>query len=210
MWPTQAAHQSNKNYECGDSIFEFENGYIFVFATEVSDALEENFMTVYVKTITGKTISIKCDKNQKAAAMSDDVERRSSIPRGMTYLVHQGKVRNEKETIRENNIGAETTIEMSLRLLGRMDESDMKDTSETEEEREKRENWNAIRKSEATMESCSRKTDEKMDTFLQKITDSVGTQLQGMNSTIAKMTEEADDRYEQISERIMNTEKKIL
>ena len=31
-----------------------------------------------------------------------------------------------------------------------------------------------------------------------------------MNSTIMKMKEEEDDRYKQISERIMNTEKKIL
>ena len=31
----------------------------------------------------------------------------------------------------------ETTIDMSLRLLGGMDESDMKDTSETEETKKK-------------------------------------------------------------------------
>ena len=56
-----------------NTIFEFENDYIFVFATEVNekttieldDVLEENYMTVYVKTINGKTISIKCDKNRK-------------------------------------------------------------------------------------------------------------------------------------------------
>ena len=36
-------------------------------------------------------------------------------------------------------------------------------------------------------------TDEKMDTFLQTINDSVGTQLHGMNTTIAKMKED-DDR----------------
>ena len=40
------------------------------------------------------------------------------------------------------------------------------------------------------MEIYSRKTDEKMDKFLQTITDSVGTQLHGMNSTIVKMKEE--------------------
>ena len=54
----------------------------------------------------------------------------------------------------------------------------------------------------------SKKTDEKMDTFLQTITDSVGTQLHGMNSTIAKMKEE-DGRYKQIIEKIMNMQKKI-
>ena len=32
-----AAHQSNKNYVCDDYIFEFENEYIFVFATEVNE-----------------------------------------------------------------------------------------------------------------------------------------------------------------------------
>ena len=53
------------------------------------------------------------------------------------------------------------------------------------------------------MEIHSRKTDEKMDNFLQTITDSVGEQLHGMNSTIVKMKEE-DDRYKQISEIIMN------
>ena len=31
-----------------------------------------------------------------------------------------------------------------------------------------------------------------------------------MNSTFVKMKEEEDDRYKQISERIMNMEKKIL
>ena len=45
-----------------------------------------------------------------------------------------------------------------------------------------------------------------MDKFLQ-ITSSVGTQLQGMNSSIVKMKEEEDDRYKQFNERIMNIEK---
>ena len=189
-------------------------------------------MTVYVKTINGTTISVKCDRKQKAATISDEVERRSSIPRGMTYLLHQGKMMNEKKTIEENNIGAETTIEMSLRLLGGMDESDKKDTSETEGEREKKrkleetsegkstrtseesvflqkEIIDAIKKSKEKMEIYSRKTDEKMDKFLQTITDSVATQLHGMNSTIVKMREE-DDRYKQINVRVMNMEKKTL
>ena len=54
------------------------------------------------------------------------------------------------------------------------------------------------------------KNDEKMEKFLQKITDSVGTQLHGTRSTIVKMNEEEDDIYKQISKRITNMEKKIL
>ena len=50
----------------------------------------------------------------------------------------------------------------------------------------------------------------KDETNRQKITDSVGTQLQGMNSTIVKMKEEEDDRCGRFSGRIMNMEKKII
>ena len=48
-----------------------------------------------------------------------------------------------------------------------------------------------------------------MENFLQKISDSVGAQLHGMNSSIVKMKEE-DDRYKQVNERFTNFEKKIL
>ena len=142
VWQNQAAHQSNKNYVSDDYTFEFENDNIFVFADEVSEkttieldnALEENYMTVYVKTINGKTINIECDKKQKAPTISDEVERRSSIPRGMTYLVHHGKMLNEKKTTEENNSGTETTIEISLRLLGGMEQSELTDALESEED----------------------------------------------------------------------------
>ena len=59
-------------------------------------------------------------------------------------------------------------------------------------------------------EKIRRKNDEKMEKFLQKISDSVGAQLHGMNSSIAKMKEEEADRYKQINERFTNMEKKVL
>ena len=49
-----------------------------------------------------------------------------------------------------------------------------------------------------------------MEKFLQQISDSVGAQLHGMNSSIVKMKEEGDDRYKQINERFTKKEKKIL
>ena len=65
---------------------------------EPEDEIEKNKLRIYVRTSSGKTISIKCDKKQKAAIMSDEVESRSLIPRDMTYFVHQGKVmKNRKQ-----------------------------------------------------------------------------------------------------------------
>ena len=90
--------------------------------TEENDnMLEEIYATVYVKMINGKTISIRHHRNMTAAVISDEVERRSLIPRDMIRLVHKGKMISEKKTMKENNIEAKATIEMSLRLLGGMD-----------------------------------------------------------------------------------------
>ena len=97
--------------------------------------LEENYMTVYVKMINEKTISIKCRRNMTAAVISEEVERRSLIPRGMIRLVHKGKTLSEKKTMKENNIEAEATIEMSLILLGGMEVNEPMDTHETDEDR---------------------------------------------------------------------------
>ena len=123
---------------CGDYTTEFEK--------ENDDMLEENYMTVYVKMIHEKTISIKCDRNTTAAVISDEVERRSSIPRDMIRLVHKGKMLSEKETMKEHNIEAEATIEMSLRLLGGIEKNEQMDTHETEETGRKRESWRKEKK----------------------------------------------------------------
>ena len=77
------------------------------------------------------------------------------------------------------------------------------------------------------MECYSRKTEEKMNDFSKKaddllersmiITNTVGTQIQGMNSSIVKlhethekMKEEGENKFNKIDERLMDMEKKIL
>ena len=105
---------------------------------ENDDVFEENYMTVYVKTINGKTMSIRYYKNMTAAVILEEVERRTLIPRDMIRLVHKGKAINEKKSMKENNIKAKETIEMSLRLLGGMEANEQMDTHETEEDRDKK------------------------------------------------------------------------
>ena len=83
----------------------------------------------------------------------DEVERRSAIPQGMTYLVHNGKVLNEKRTKEENNIGTETTIEMSLRLLGGTEKSESMDELESEEDRDNKRKLAEVSKGKLTRPS---------------------------------------------------------
>ena len=56
----------------------------------------------------------------------------------------------EKKTIKENNIEAEATIEMSLRLLGVMEQDEQMDTHETEEDRKKEVGGRERRKDDET------------------------------------------------------------
>ena len=91
-------------------------------------------MTVYVRTNRGETISIECDRRQNATRKMETVERKTLIPRDQLYLVNQGKVLKDKNTIEESNIEAGATIEMSLRTVGGMKKEELMDSSETAED----------------------------------------------------------------------------
>ena len=48
-------------------------------------------MTVYVRTISGKTISIRCDWRQSITRIKDEIERKTKIPKANQHLSNQGK-----------------------------------------------------------------------------------------------------------------------
>ena len=66
------------------------------------------------------------------------------------------------------------------------------------------------------MNDFSRKADELLEKFM-LITNTVGTQIQGINSSIVKLQEthekmkgEGENKFNQFDERIMDMERKIL
>ena len=87
----------------------------------IKNRVEKPDMTVYVKTISGKTVSVKCDRRQKAKRIMEMVERKTSIPKDQLYLLNQGTVLNDKKAIEESIIEAGATIEMFFRILGGME-----------------------------------------------------------------------------------------
>ena len=117
--------QSKKN-EFDDHIFAPNTETSGKITTELEheDELEENSMTVYVKTISGKTISIKCDKKQKEDTVSKKVDMKTSIFQHITFLVHQGKVLNDKKTVEENNIWSRSYDRNVSEIVGGMEEND--------------------------------------------------------------------------------------
>ena len=120
---------------------------------------------------------------------------------------------NDKKTIEENNIEAEATIEMSLRLLGGTEESVAMATLESLESEDKsekkrklegkltrpsddamylrREIIDANKRSNENIETCSKKVDEKMEIFdekmescLQKTDEKMNTFLQTISDSV--------------------------
>ena len=59
----------------------------------------------------------------------------------MIRLVHKDKMISGKKSMKENNIEAKETIEMSLRLLGGMEVNEQMDTRNGRRQREKKESW---------------------------------------------------------------------
>ena len=122
--------------------------YIFMLATEENDKIfgggmakdrdVNSYMTIYVRIISGKTLSIKCDRRQTIARILDDVERKTTIQQHVFYLANQGKALSDKKTIEESNIEAGTTIEMSMRLQGGMKKDETMAPVETEEDWKKK------------------------------------------------------------------------
>ena len=97
-WQIRTAHQSNEKFICGDYTTEFVNDYIFEYATEVNEETANENDDVPE----GKTVSVKCEGKQTAAIISDEVERRSWIPRDLTHFAH--KVMIEKKTLRKTTL----------------------------------------------------------------------------------------------------------
>ena len=64
-WQSQRAHQSIKLYEFDLHIFTHSNEPAGKTIVEPEGETEKNKLTIYVRTSSGKTISIKCDKNRK-------------------------------------------------------------------------------------------------------------------------------------------------
>ena len=80
--------------------YEFQD-YILALATEenckvlaegmIKDRVKKPDMSVYVRTISGKTISVTCDRRQNAKRIMEIVERKTSIPRDQMYFVNKEK-----------------------------------------------------------------------------------------------------------------------
>ena len=75
-------------------------------------------MQIFVKTLTGKTITLEVESTDCIEALKIKIEDRSGIPHDQQRLIYGGKEFEDDRVLSDYNVHSEATVHLVMRLLG--------------------------------------------------------------------------------------------
>ena len=76
---------------------------------------------LFVKTLTGKTITINCNPNDTIAHLKSLISEKEGVPADQQRLIFAGKQLADDQTINSYSINKDSTLHLVLRLRGGME-----------------------------------------------------------------------------------------
>ena len=83
---------------------------------ELYDVEKDGNMELYIKTLTGNTITLNVDQKEHVGYLKNRIFEKEQIPVGQQKLVFAGKLLEDNKTLENYNIEKECTIQLFLKL----------------------------------------------------------------------------------------------